>query len=107
MSVISSLDSKTMDSQETPDDSVLANCGLNGKRKSCNNWVEKPRIQHPLRDVLQSRTCTSPCSDTGLDQPGNQEMISLSAATVGVQFVMTHDCVSCPLGKIPTQWIPS
>lgn len=66
---------------------------IEGKRKSYNNWVERPPIQHPFRvSVLQSRTCTSPPFNTGLVQPGKEEMISLSAAAVGAQAVMTHGC---------------
>lgn len=51
--------------------------------------------------MLRSRTCTTPPSDIGLIQPGNEEMISLSAATVGVQDVMTHACVFPVLGGEP------
>lgn len=43
--------------------------------------------------ALQSSMYTTPPSSTGLIQPGNKEMISLSAATVGATAVMTHGCV--------------
>lgn len=37
----------------------------------------------------------------GLFQPGNEEVISPSAATVGVQDVMTHTCLFPALGGEP------
>lgn len=53
-----------------------------------------PQIQHPFMvSALQSSTYTTPPSNTGVDQPGNEEMISLSAATVRAPAVMTHGCV--------------
>lgn len=53
-----------------------------------------PQIQHPFMvSALQSSMYTTPPSSTGLIQPGNKEMISLSAATVGATAVMTHGCV--------------
>lgn len=53
-----------------------------------------PQIQHPFMvSALQSSMYATPPSSTGLVQPGNKEMISLSAATVGATAVMTHGCV--------------
>lgn len=102
---------KTMDSQETP--------RWLSARELCSESKEKgsPRITGwgSLRYSILSgsvcsrvKTCTSPPSSTGLVQPGNEEMISLSAAAAWVEAVMTHSlCVSCPQGKSPIQWIPS
>lgn len=53
-------------------------------------------------------TCTSPPTDTGLVQPGNEEMISLSVAAVGTQAIYNaRCCVSCLQGKNLIQWIHS
>lgn len=61
---------------------------------------------HPLGvSALQSEACTIPPFDAGLVQPGNEEMISLSAAAVAAQAVMTHGCAFSG-GRVPYNGSP-
>lgn len=56
--------------------------------------------------MLESRVCRTPPTNTGLVQAGNEEIISLSAATFGVQAVMMHASVFPALGGEPCTMDP-